>query len=34
LTIAVDSCVVPDPYAAKFLASIAELLQGPKQLIS
>jgi pyruvate dehydrogenase E2 component (dihydrolipoamide acetyltransferase) len=34
LTIAVDSRVVPDPYAAKFLAHIAELLQGPKQLIS
>ena len=34
LTIAVDSRVVPDPYAAKFLARIAELLQGPKQLIS
>lgn len=34
LTIAVDSKVVPDPYAAKFLARIAELLQGPKQLIS
>jgi pyruvate dehydrogenase E2 component (dihydrolipoamide acetyltransferase) len=34
LTIAVDSRIVPDPYAAKFLARIAELLQGPKQLIS
>jgi pyruvate dehydrogenase E2 component (dihydrolipoamide acetyltransferase) len=34
LTIAVDSRVVPDPYAAKFLVRIAELLQGPKQLIS
>ena len=34
LTIAVDSRVVPDPYAAKFLARIAELLQGPTQLIS
>jgi pyruvate dehydrogenase E2 component (dihydrolipoamide acetyltransferase) len=34
LTIAVDSRVVPDPYAAKFLARIAELLQGLKQLIS
>jgi pyruvate dehydrogenase E2 component (dihydrolipoamide acetyltransferase) len=34
LTIAVDSRVVPDPYAAKFLARIAELLQSPKKLIS
>ena len=34
LTIAVDSRSVPDPYAAKFLACIAELLKGPKQLIS
>ena len=34
LTIAVDSRIVPDPYAAKFLARIAELLQGPEQLIS
>jgi pyruvate dehydrogenase E2 component (dihydrolipoamide acetyltransferase) len=34
LTIAVDSKVVPEPYAAKFLARIAELLQEPKQLIS
>jgi pyruvate dehydrogenase E2 component (dihydrolipoamide acetyltransferase) len=34
LTIAVDSRVVPDPYAAKFLARIGELLRGPKQLIS
>jgi pyruvate dehydrogenase E2 component (dihydrolipoamide acetyltransferase) len=34
LTIAVDSRIVPDPYAAKFLVRIAELLQGPKQLIS
>ena len=34
LTIAVDATVVPDPYAAKFLARIAELLQEPKQLIS
>jgi pyruvate dehydrogenase E2 component (dihydrolipoamide acetyltransferase) len=33
LTIAVDSRVVPDPYAAKFLAHIAELLQNPKNLI-
>ncbi len=33
LTIAVDSKVVPDPYAAKFLARIAELLQEPEQLI-
>lgn len=33
LTIAVDSKVVPDPYAAKFLARIAELVQGSKQLI-
>jgi pyruvate dehydrogenase E2 component (dihydrolipoamide acetyltransferase) len=34
LTIAVDSRVVPDPYAAKFLARIANLLEEPKQLIS
>ncbi|MGD0572067.1 MAG: 2-oxo acid dehydrogenase subunit E2 [Sedimentisphaerales bacterium] len=34
LTIAVDSRVVPDPYAAKFLARIGDLLHGPKQLIS
>jgi pyruvate dehydrogenase E2 component (dihydrolipoamide acetyltransferase) len=34
LTIAVDSRVVPDPYAAKFLARIAELLRSPKKLIS
>ncbi len=34
LTIAVDSRVVPDHYAAKFLARIAELLQEPKRLIS
>jgi pyruvate dehydrogenase E2 component (dihydrolipoamide acetyltransferase) len=34
LTIAVDSRVVPDPYAAKFLAHIAELLREPKRLIS
>jgi pyruvate dehydrogenase E2 component (dihydrolipoamide acetyltransferase) len=34
LTIAVDSRVVPDPYAANFLARIAELLQSPKKLIS
>ena len=34
LTIAVDSRIVPDPYAAKFLARLAELLQGPTQLIS
>jgi pyruvate dehydrogenase E2 component (dihydrolipoamide acetyltransferase) len=34
LTIAVDSRVVPDPYAAKFLARIGELLQSPKKLIS
>jgi pyruvate dehydrogenase E2 component (dihydrolipoamide acetyltransferase) len=33
LTIAVDSKVVPDPYAAKFLARLAELLQNPKNLI-
>jgi pyruvate dehydrogenase E2 component (dihydrolipoamide acetyltransferase) len=33
LTIAVDSRVVPDPYAAKFLARIGDLLRGPKQLI-
>jgi pyruvate dehydrogenase E2 component (dihydrolipoamide acetyltransferase) len=34
LTIAVDSKVVPEPYAADFLARIAELLREPKQLIS
>jgi pyruvate dehydrogenase E2 component (dihydrolipoamide acetyltransferase) len=34
LTIAVDARVVDAPYAAKFLARIANLLQGPKQLIS
>jgi len=34
LTIAVDSRVVPGPYAAKFLACIADLLQEPKQLMS
>ncbi|MGA2172437.1 MAG: 2-oxo acid dehydrogenase subunit E2 [Sedimentisphaerales bacterium] len=34
LTIAADARVVPDTYAAKFLARIANLLQGPKQLIS
>jgi pyruvate dehydrogenase E2 component (dihydrolipoamide acetyltransferase) len=34
LTIAVDSRVVPDPYAAEFLARIGDLLRGPKQLIS
>jgi pyruvate dehydrogenase E2 component (dihydrolipoamide acetyltransferase) len=34
LTIAVDSRVVPDPYAAKFLARIGDLLQKPEQLIS
>ncbi|MGB7581479.1 MAG: 2-oxo acid dehydrogenase subunit E2 [Sedimentisphaerales bacterium] len=33
LTIAVDSRVVPDPYAAKFLACIGGLLQRPEQLI-
>jgi pyruvate dehydrogenase E2 component (dihydrolipoamide acetyltransferase) len=33
LTIAVDSRIVPDPYAAKFLARIAELLREPKMLI-
>ncbi len=33
LTIAVDARVVPDPYAAKFLARIAELLQGPKAMV-
>jgi pyruvate dehydrogenase E2 component (dihydrolipoamide acetyltransferase) len=33
LTIAVDSKVVPDPYAAKFLTRIAELLQNPKHLL-
>ena len=33
LTIAVDSRIVPDPYAAKFLARIAALLQNPKYLI-
>jgi pyruvate dehydrogenase E2 component (dihydrolipoamide acetyltransferase) len=34
LTIAADATVVPDTYAAKFLARIANLLQGPKQLIA
>jgi pyruvate dehydrogenase E2 component (dihydrolipoamide acetyltransferase) len=34
LTIAVDSRVVDAAYAAKFLARIADLLAGPKQLIS
>ena len=34
LTIAVDSRVVPDPYAAKFMARIGDLLQRPEQLIS
>lgn len=34
LTIAVDSRVVPDPYAAKFLARIADLLQNSPQLIT
>jgi pyruvate dehydrogenase E2 component (dihydrolipoamide acetyltransferase) len=33
LTIAVDSRIVPDPYAAKFLARIAEVLREPKRLI-
>ena len=33
LTIAVDSRVVPDPYAAKFLARIGELLREPNMLI-
>ncbi len=33
LTIAVDSTVVPEPYAAKFLARIAELLQEPNRLV-
>jgi pyruvate dehydrogenase E2 component (dihydrolipoamide acetyltransferase) len=33
LTIAVDARVVPDPYAAKFLSRIGELLQNPKHLI-
>jgi pyruvate/2-oxoglutarate dehydrogenase complex dihydrolipoamide acyltransferase (E2) component len=33
LTIAVDSRVVPEPYAAKFLAHFAELLQKPQQLV-
>jgi pyruvate dehydrogenase E2 component (dihydrolipoamide acetyltransferase) len=33
LTIAVDSKVVPDAYAAKFLARIAELLQSPRHLL-
>jgi len=32
LTIAVDSRVVPDTYAARFLARIAELLQNPLML--
>ena len=34
LTIAVDSKVVNETYAAKFLARIANLLEEPKQLIS
>ncbi|MGA2092391.1 MAG: 2-oxo acid dehydrogenase subunit E2 [Sedimentisphaerales bacterium] len=34
LTIAVDARVVDAPYAARFLARIADLLQEPKQLIS
>ena len=34
LTIAVDARVVDSPYAAKFLARIANLLQEPKHLIS
>ena len=34
LTIAVDSRVVPDHYAAKFIARIGDLLQRPEQLIS
>jgi pyruvate dehydrogenase E2 component (dihydrolipoamide acetyltransferase) len=34
LTIAADSRVIPDSYAAKFLVRIAELLQNPKNLIS
>jgi pyruvate dehydrogenase E2 component (dihydrolipoamide acetyltransferase) len=34
LTIAVDARVVDAPYAAKFLARIANLLQEPKQFIS
>lgn len=33
LTIAADSKVVPEPYAAKFLVRIAELLQEPEGLI-
>jgi pyruvate dehydrogenase E2 component (dihydrolipoamide acetyltransferase) len=33
LTIAVDARVANEPYAAKFLARIAELLQNSKQLI-
>ena len=33
LTIAVDSKVIPDPYSAKFLVCLAELLQSPKQII-
>lgn len=32
LTIAVDARVVPDPYAAKFLAHIAEILENPKRI--
>ena len=32
LTIAVDARVVPDPYAAKFLARIAEFLENPQEL--
>jgi pyruvate dehydrogenase E2 component (dihydrolipoamide acetyltransferase) len=34
LTIAVDSRIVPDPYAAKFLARLANFLQKPKQFTS
>jgi len=34
LTIAVDSRVVPEPYAAKFLAHLVKLLQEPKSLTS
>jgi pyruvate dehydrogenase E2 component (dihydrolipoamide acetyltransferase) len=33
LTIAVDSKVVPEPYAARFLSRISDLLQKPQQLI-
>jgi pyruvate dehydrogenase E2 component (dihydrolipoamide acetyltransferase) len=32
LTIAVDSRVVPDAYAAKFLAHISEILENPKRI--